>query len=114
MLNGFLVVILIILSTFIAGIIYSVVQWLRNNAKPKLPFEVRIVKIRNDSRFLLKGTNFDHNRACLIAYELLNNSKRKLQSVPLKELNRITVGDIGTLTLQGTRYISFERQVTEL
>ena len=106
----FLIFVSILISVFIAGAINGIRQRIRNNASPKTTYEVKILKIRDDKRFVHRGGGaYLYNWEFVVTYELLTSGKKKRQVVPMKYLDQITKGAVGTLTLQGTRYISFER-----
>ena len=110
-----LIILLIIVSSIIAGAIWSIIQWRRNNAQSAISIEARVVSIddRECGLFVFRrsgGLNLTpHYR---ITFELIPNGKKKTFEILTIEFSMgkmVAVGDVGTLTLQGTRFISFKQ-----
>lgn len=94
-------------------LIKSVIQWSRNNAQPRIPAHARVVAKRTSvSRHQHSGANghpvHTHTTTCYAAFEYLSGDRVELV-LPESEFGLLAEGDEGTLTVQGTRYISFER-----
>jgi len=107
----FLIGILSILGIILVGTIVRVVQSTYNKKSPIITYKAQIVNVRENSRFVRNGHNFSLlNWECRITFEFQSNRKRKMILVPLRELENMTKGNLGILTLQGTRFVSFERQ----
>ena len=108
-----LIVMLIIIGVILVGIVWSIVEKSRNNAQPTLSAEARVVAIdgRDSGAFTHSGTKafLNLNREYRITFELLSSGERKKFYVPVKGHKTIAEGDVGVLTFQGTRYISFKR-----
>ena len=106
-----LIGILSMLGIIIVGTIVRVVQSSYNKRSPIISCKAQIVNVRENSRFVRNGRNFSLlNWECRITIKFLSNGKRKMILVPLRELEDMAKGELGILTLQDTRFISFERQ----
>jgi len=111
----FHIFLLIIVCTIAISIIWTIVQWLNNNAQPEISSEVKILAIddrRSGMSVCMSGEYlFNFSRGYYITYESISSGARKKTWVRFIELadihSKVAVNDIGILTLQGTRYIKF-------
>ena len=106
--GGFLVIFFIlfalILGMFIFAITKSIAEWSKNNKSPKLSVEAAIVSKRQSVRH-----NQNRGSAWYYVTFQVNTGDRMELLVNEMEYGLLAEGDVGTLTFQGTRYISFER-----
>lgn len=110
-----IVILLIVFVVFSAFAISIAKQWSRNNNSQEVSVKARVLKIRDDGWFQKSsGTyRFDVTGSCRITFEIIESGQCQDLNVSMGELDVISEGDIGTLTMQGTRYISFKKQVLE-
>jgi len=95
-------------------------RWRHNNTKPQISLEARVdfIDDRRSSEYVWKwfGHSYTHTRnhdpGYTIDFESLPRGKRKKLWVPISEPDtdcEFAKGDVGTLTFQGTRFISFKK-----
>lgn len=107
----FTIVFLLVLGVFIAVLIRSVTQWNRNNQSPRLTVPAVVVAKRLEVRHT--GANAQRaggmaSTSYYITFEVESGDRMEL-SVSGREYGLLAEGDTGSLTFQGTRYLSFER-----
>jgi len=103
----------LIVSASVVGIcvIFYLVEWLTDNKQPQTPIEVRVVKILDSGWFIRVGQTYCFNISGTgtVIFELISNRKRKNVLIPLDEIKKLSEGNIGVLTLQGSRFINFKQ-----
>jgi hypothetical protein len=90
---------------FISIIVRGIAEWSSNNASPRLSVQATIVAKRSHAHHHQNG----HTHSYHITFEVESGDRMELR-VPHNEFGLLVEGDVGTLTFQGTRYLSFERQ----
>ncbi len=98
----------------VAGIIgYTFVRMFRekrkNDNSPRLTVNARIVDKRSDMHRHRHDHHSHYSYSYYVTFEFDSGDRAELY-VPHNEFGILVVGDRGYLTLQGTRYISFERK----
>ena len=103
-----------------AQVIRSVAQWHRNNQSPQLTVPARVMTKRTSVSHHqtpmagdatgAHGYMTTSSSTCYITFQLNSGERMELQ-VPESEFGMLVEGDVGQLTYQGTRYLSFERTV---
>ncbi|MBQ4140330.1 MAG: DUF2500 domain-containing protein [Clostridia bacterium] len=78
----------------------------QNDRSPRLTVEAKIVDKRTASHG--RGNHYSDIYSCYVTFEFESGDRAELY-VPSNEYGLLVVGDVGLLTLQGTRYIRFER-----
>lgn len=105
----FMIVFCLILFLFVLSLGYNVFRWLKNNNSPKIVANAKIVS---------KRTKYTHNHhddlstgysRYFVTFEFESKDRLELK-VDSREYGLLAEGDIGKLTFQGTRYLSFERE----
>lgn len=96
---------LITLTVFGFIAIKGLRQWLYNNRQPVLYDHAVIV----DKRFHVWGSR--SNTSYYITFEFEEGNRQEFM-VPSRIYGQLAPGDCGTLTWQGTRFLSFERVAT--
>jgi hypothetical protein len=106
---------LVMFGIFIFNIVYSAIQWSRNNNCEKTVHQAQVIKIENAGWFIrgVRGYQFNLTGTGDATFMLLQNSKKVRLNIPLDEISEMNKGEIGTLTLQGTRYISYSASSLE-
>ncbi len=100
---------------FIFAIISIVRQWMQNNNSPRLTVEALVVSKRTyTTQQPVAGDatgahGFHTSTDCAVTFQVESGDQLKF-SVSGSEYRRLTEGDRGRLTFQGTRYLGFERQ----
>lgn len=94
---------IIIFGLIILGILSNIKQGIKNNNSPLLTVPAEIAS----KRIHVQG---DHSRTTYyVTFEVQSGDRMEL-NVEGKEYGMLVEKDLGLLSFQGTRYISFERQ----
>ena len=115
---GFIIFLLLFLfsslsfvAVFVFIIIYMVKQKEKNDNAPRVTLEARVV----DKRTVSHRHHNHHNHVShrhyyhYVAFEFADGQRTELR-VSQSEFVSLSVADEGMLTLQGTRFISFEKK----
>lgn len=109
----FIIVFVIILGTIIVTLVKGISQWNKNNHSPKLSTPATVVtKRENVSRHHHSNDNNTMSTSSFTTYYVtfeVPSGDRMEFLVSDYEYGMLVEGDKGTLTFQGTRYISFNR-----
>lgn len=103
-----------VVFAFVAGmIIYTVFRTVResrrNDRSPRLTVGARIVDKRSDMHRHRHDHHSHYGYTYYVTFEFDSGDRAEL-CVPEGEFGILVIGDVGDLTLQGTRYISFARK----
>lgn len=103
----------LVFAVVIVSLIKSLVQWDKNNHAPRLIVDSTVVTKRMSvSGHHRHGSNGVYHRSTSYSYYVtfqFESGDRQELRVQGTEYGMLVEGDAGKLTLQGTRYISFER-----
>ena len=110
---------MIVFLTILGVIIYRVVlgakQWKQNNDSPVLTVDAKVVTKRSDVSYQhnMNSSNDAMNMGYssttyYVTFEVQSGDRMELR-VPDTEYGMLTEGDKGSLTFQGTRYLSYAR-----
>lgn len=103
----------VILACFAAAFASGIRTWNRNNHSPRLTVEAEIVSRRTDVSRHIRHDGPDgtmsHSTTTYYATFQVASGDRMEFCIPSNEYGYLVEGDRGTLTFQGTRYLSFER-----
>ena len=105
---AFLAILILILFTIGKGL----KQWLHNNGQPQIPAEALIVAKRARSTHHHNGHHHGHQHGSssyYVTFQFRSGDRAEIQ-VPPREFGLLAKGDEGVLTLQGTRFIHFDRR----
>ncbi|WP_144510643.1 DUF2500 domain-containing protein [Bacillus sp. FJAT-22090] len=102
----FLIFFLLIASLIGFTIIKSVGQWNKNNHSPKLSVPVQVVTKRSNTSG--GSGNTSASTSYYVTFQVESGDRMELQ-LSGKEYGMLAEGDLGILTFQGTRFLSFER-----
>ena len=85
--------------------------WHKNNQSPRLSVSATIVAKRESITGDLSGTHDYHSTSSTSYYVTFQVESGDRMELPVsgREYGMLAEGDIGKLTFQGTRYLSFER-----
>ena len=106
--------IFILMFLLVAGVILFVAiqglrQWNQNNHSPRLTVEATVVTKRTEVTHHRNDDGFSRSSTWYYATFQVESGDRMELSVSGSEYGMLVEGDQGSLTFQGTRYLSFER-----
>lgn len=111
MFSLFPIMFIIVFGVIIFSIVKNISTSMHNNKQPIIPVEAKIVSKRYDvSHHHSTNDNMHHTNSTsyYVTFEFNNGERLELQ-VPSYEFGMLVEGDNGTLSFQGTRFISFIR-----
>jgi len=112
MFSIFPIMFMIVFGVIIFSIAKNISTNMHNNKQPIIPVEAKIVSKRYDVSNYRHSTNNNIHRSSSTSYYVtfeLNNGERLEFLVPSYDFGMIVEGDNGTLSFQGTKFISFIR-----
>ncbi|MFC4410495.1 DUF2500 domain-containing protein [Chungangia koreensis] len=103
----FALLFIFIIGMFIFVIGSSIRQWSQNNSSPRLTVPAKVVTKRTNTR----GGSGDSSASTTyyVTFEVSSGDRMELQ-LNGQEYGMLADGDMGILSFQGTRYLSFERK----
>lgn len=105
----FTIVPVIVIGMFIYAIVSGIGTWHKNNNSPRLSVPVKIVTKRTNTTYTHQQDMMASSHTTYyVTFEVESGDRIELV-VPSREYGLMVNGDQGTLTFQGTRYISFDR-----
>ncbi len=107
----FMIVFFIIAGTFLFMIINGISKWHRNNQSPRLTVKAKVVSKRMDVSSHLHGDNMMSHSTTFyyVTFEVKSGDRLEL-ALKGSDYGMLAENDVGELTFQGTRYISFVRE----
>lgn len=109
------IIFIIVVSVTVMGIVGNVKQWNKNNNSPVLSVPATLVAKRSDVSHHTHqtGSAHDHHHSSsstsyFATFEVESGDRIEF-GVNSKEYGLLAEQDIGLLTFQGTRFLSFER-----
>ncbi len=96
----------VIVFTFIKGI----GEWNKNNNSPRLSVDATVVAKRNQVNYHHHNNGGSTRSTTYYVTFQVDSGDRMELRVSGQEFGLLVEGDFGTLTFQGTRYISFVRR----
>ena len=109
MFGMFYVVFFLIFGMCIFMFVRSIHEWSRNNRSPRLSVDARIVDKRMETHHHHTNGHHHHTHTYRVTFEVQSGDRMEL-TVSGSEYGFLVVGDEGTLSFQGTRYLGFERK----
>lgn len=97
----------LVIGMFLFMLIKGIGQWNRNNHSPRLTVPATVVG-RRQHRSHSSGEHHHSHTSYYITFQVDSGDRMELH-IPSTEFGYIVEGDQGSLTFQGTRFISFER-----
>ena len=117
MFSLFNIVFILFLCVFIGVLASIVVRWVKNNNSPRLSVPATVVSKRaHRSSSHMHSTNSAMHMSTHTTYYItfqFDSGDRMELSVYGSEYGVIIEGDVGVLTFQGTRFVSFERKLSD-
>ncbi|MDE7424849.1 MAG: DUF2500 domain-containing protein [Lachnospiraceae bacterium] len=107
----FIFVVVFILGTFIFAFIKGIGEWNKNNHSPRLTVPATVITKRSHTSHSHShnDSNIHHSSTSYYATFQFESGDRSEFLVSGQEYGMLSEGDMGNLTFQGTRYLSFTR-----
>ena len=114
----FLIIFVMVFGMIIFQFVTGIGTWHKNNQSPRLSVSATIVAKRENITHHshanagdLSGTHGCHSTSSISYYVTFQVESGDRMELPVsgREYGMLAEGDIGKLTFQGTRYLSFER-----
>lgn len=106
----FIIVIFVaVVGMFVVTAVRGVSTWSKNNASPKLTVSAEVVTKRTSVTHHHSQNDMSHSSTWYYATFQVESGDRMEFAVSGPEYGMLAEGDQGSLTFQGTRYLSFER-----
>ena len=93
---------------FIFTVVKNISEWHKNNNSPRLSVYAKIVDKRMTTHHHHSNGHHHHTHSYYVTFEVQSGDRMELK-VPRTEYGLLVVGDEGTVSFQGTRYLGFER-----
>ena len=107
----FTVMFVLVLGVIIVTLVRNVSQWHKNNNSPRLTVDATIVSKRMDVTHHHNNTTHTNSSSTWYYATFQVDSGDRIEfSVSGPEFGMLVEGDQGSLSFQGTRYLSFERR----
>lgn len=109
----FYIVFFLILGLIIFAIVSNIKRWHKNNNSPRLTVEASVVTKRmstshHDHHNVDNSVSTSYSNYYYATFQFESGDRMEL-GVSGDEFGMLVEGDVGKLTFQGTRYISFDR-----
>ncbi|KQL34995.1 DUF2500 domain-containing protein [Psychrobacillus sp. FJAT-21963] len=98
---------ILVFGLIIFTIIKSISQWNKNNNSPKLSVPTQVVAKRSDTSG--GSGNSSASTSYYVTFQVESGDRMELH-VNGQEYGMLAEDDLGVLTFQGTRFLSFERR----
>ena len=106
----FYLVFFLVISIFVFTFVRMISEWISNNNSPRLTVDSTIVAKRDQVHRSRSSSGHTHRSySYYITFQFESGDRLELR-VPSHEYGLLVEGDLGKLTFQGTRYLSFERK----
>ena len=108
----FTVMFVLILGVIIVTLVRNVGQWHKNNNSPRLTVQAAVVSKRMEVTHHHDAgthTHMNHSSTWYYATFQVESGDRMELAIPDRDYGYLVEGDRGSLTFQGTRFLSFER-----
>lgn len=99
-----------IFGVILFAIIMNIIRWNKNNHSPELTVYAAVVTKRTQNNYHNNGNMSSSSSIFFVTFEFESGDRMELR-VPREEFGLFVVGDCGSLTFRGTRYIAFERDM---
>ena len=106
----FVTVFAFVIGTFIVTAVRGIGQWSKNNASPRLTVDASVVTKRQHATSHRSNGHRHYHTYYYVTFQVDSGDRMEL-SVTGQEYGMIAEGDAGKLTFQGTRFLSFTRDV---
>ena len=98
-------------AAFFTILIRNIGEWFKNNASPRLTVPAKVVSKRSSHHHHHHAHGgMHHSTSYYVTFEVESGDRMEL-SLSGHEYGLLAEGDTGHLSFQGTRYLSFERNI---
>lgn len=108
----FFIMFALVLGVFIFSFAAGIKTWNKNNNSPRLTVKASVVAKRDElhshNHRHETHTHTSHSHTYFATFQFDSGDRLEL-AVPANEYGLLAEGDVGDLTFQGTRYLSFAR-----
>ena len=104
-----MVIFVAVVGMFVVTAVRGVSTWSKNNASPRLTVSAQVATKRTSVTHHHSQNDMGHSSTWYYATFQVESGDRMEFAVSGPEYGMLAEGDQGTLTFQGTRYLSFER-----
>ena len=105
----FFLIFFLILGMFLFMIVKGLSTWNKNNHSPRLTVDATVVAKRTDVTHHHGNDMATHSTWYYATFQVESGDRMEF-AVDGMEYGMLAEGDIGKLSFQGTRYLSFERE----
>lgn len=105
----FLIMFVLIVGAFVVTAVRGVGQWNRNNHSPRLTMPAAVMSKRTQVTHHAHANGAGGSSTWYYATFQVESGDRLELALSGQEYGMLAEGDSGTLTFQGTRFLSFER-----
>lgn len=107
----FITTFVIVIGGFIFIAVRGISEWSKNNAAPRLTVQAKIIDKREHHTSHRSQNGMRHYHTYYyISFEVESGDRMEL-AVTGSEYGLLAAGDEGALTFQGTRFLSFDRNI---
>lgn len=100
----------LVMSFFIVTFARMIGEWIKNSNSPRLTVDATVVAKRDQMHRHTSSNGHSHRSYSYhVTFQFTSGDRLELR-VPSHEYGLLVEGDVGTLTFQGTRYLSFNRK----
>lgn len=100
----------LVMSIFIVTFALMIGEWIKNSNSPRLAVDATVVAKRDQMHRHTSSNGHSHRSYSYhVTFQFESGDRLELR-VPSHEYGLLVEGDVGTLTFQGTRYLSFNRK----
>lgn len=108
----FIIMTVIVVGVFLFILIIGISRWNKNNNSPRLTIDATVVTKRTHVSHHKGDMHMTHFTNYYVTFQVDSGDRMEL-SIGSQEFGMLVEGDRGKLTFQGTRYIAFDRIMSE-
>lgn len=107
----FFIVFVLVIGIFIVNIVRGISRWNKNNHSPRLTVDAKVVtkrmSVSHHTNAGMNGSVPTTSTSYYVTFQVESGDRMEF-SVRGSVYGMLVEGDVGKLTFQGTRYLSFE------
>ena len=104
----FFILFFLVIGMFIITIIRNIGEWVNNNNSPCLSVPASVVAKRRTTHHHHSNGHHHHTHSYYVTFQVESGDRMELK-VRRSVCVQLIEGDAGTLSVQGTRYLGFEK-----
>ncbi len=106
----FFIMFFLVIGMFIFVFVRIISEWTKNNNSPRLTVDATVVAKRDHISHHNHNGHMHRSHSYYVTFQFDSGDRLELH-ISGSEYGLLVEGDIGKLTFQGTRYLSFERKL---